>query len=70
MLHTRGFQRAGGWCEPVQTDDSNLTPESTLRRIFICVVEYGCPVIGFELDLSSRVIVRCEAAIIKVVPRI
>lgn len=44
------FQRAGGWCEPVRMEDSNLTPESTLQRInFICVVEYGRPVIGFEL---------------------
>ena len=51
MLLLGEFQRAGGWCEPVQKEDSNLTPESTLRRtITVCVTEYGRPVIGFGLD--------------------
>lgn len=50
MLLYRWLQRADGWCESVRTKVSNLTPESTLQRInFICVVEYGRPVIGFEL---------------------
>ena len=69
MLLFGGFQRAGGWCEPVRKKDSSLIPELTLRRIFICVVEYGCPVTGFGLDLSPRETVRCEAAVSKVVPR-
>jgi len=31
-------------------EDSNLTPELALQRIdTICVVEHGCPVIGFGL---------------------
>ena len=70
MLLSRGFQRVGGWCEPIQKKDSSLIPELTLRRIFICVVEYGCPVTGFGLDLSPRETVCCEAAVNKVVPRI
>lgn len=50
----------------------NLTPESTLQRIelSICVVEYGCPVIGFGLHRSPRETVCREAAVSKVVPRI
>ena len=70
MLLFGRFQRAGGWCEPVRKKECSLIPELTLRRIFICVVEYGCPVTGFGLDLSPRETVRREAAVSKVVPRI
>lgn len=79
MLLLRAFQRADGWCESVPTKESSLTPESTLRRMNartsqfvkrIRVVEYGCPVIGFGLHRSPRETVRCEASVIKVVPRI
>ena len=69
MLLFRGFQRAGGWCEPVQKKECSLIPESTLRRIFICVVEYGRPVTGFGLDLSPRETVYREETVNKVVPR-
>ena len=51
-------------------EDSNLTSESTLRRIFICVVEYGRPVIGCGLHVSPRETVCRKAAVNKVVPRI
>ena len=70
MLLFGGFQRAGGWCEPVQKKEGSLIPELTLRRIFICVVEYGCPVTGFGLDWSPRETARREASVNKVVPRI
>ncbi len=70
MLLFGGFQRAGGWCEPVQKKESSLIPELTLRRIFICVVEYGCPVTGFGLDWSPRETERRKASVNKVVPRI
>ena len=72
MLLHRAFQRAGGWCEPVRIEGCNLTPELALQRIYftICVVEHGRPVIGCGLIYESpREIVRCEAAVIKVVPR-
>jgi len=70
MLLFGGFQRAGVWCEPVQKKESSLIPELTLRRIYICVVEYGCPVTGFGLDLSPRETARRKASVNKVVPRI
>ena len=70
MLLFGGFQRAGGWCKPVQKKEGSLIPELTLRRIFICVVEYGCPVTGFGLDLSPRETVYREVTVNKVVPRI
>ena len=50
MLLFGEFQRVGGWCKPVQKKESSLIPELTLRRIIVCVVEYGCPVTGFGLD--------------------
>ena len=48
---------------------SNLTPESTLRRIFICVVEYGQPRYRLWAWLSPRETVIRKEAVSKVVPR-
>ena len=71
MLLHRAFQRAGGWCEPVPMEEKQ--PHSRVdsaKKQSICVVEYGCPVIGFGLHGSPRVTERCEASVSKVVPRI
>ena len=52
MLLHRAFQRAGGWCEPVPMEEKQ--PHSRVdsaKKQSICVVEYGCPVIGFGLSM-------------------
>ena len=71
MLLHKAFQRAGGWCEPVPMEEKQSHSRvDSAKKQSICVVEYGCPVIGFGLHRSPREIVCCEAAISKVVPRI